>query len=56
MIRPLLRELLIAYYTWAEREIDPMHPDVTHVVTRLVELRAERYNRPNIIRAAWRWL
>ena len=55
-MRTLWREWRIAYYSWAEREIDPMHPDVSHVATRLVELRAERHTRTNIIRAAWRWL
>lgn len=41
-LRPLLREWRIFYLTWANREINPTHPDVPEIVLRLRDLRAER--------------
>lgn len=34
-IRPVLNLIALAYYRWALREIDPMHPDVPGIVTRI---------------------
>ena len=33
-----------AFYTWAMREIDPLHPDVPRILLRQQEL-ADRANR-----------
>lgn len=38
-LEPLLRHWQIFFYGWALREIDPMHPDLPVIVTRLNELR-----------------
>jgi hypothetical protein len=38
---PLYRLIAIAWWRWARREIDPMHPDVHKIVHRLRELEAE---------------
>jgi hypothetical protein len=35
---PVWRLWCVTYYRWALREIDPMHPDVHHIVHRLNEL------------------
>lgn len=54
---PLLREFRIAYLRWALREIDPLHADVTHVVTTLRRLLDERAaGSPSIARRVWGWL
>lgn len=49
-LRPLWRELAIAYFEWALDSIDPMHEDVPFIVRRINELKAERisaqYRRP----------
>jgi hypothetical protein len=41
-IRPLLRELALAYYQRALREIDPLHKDVPFIVLRIHTLTSER--------------
>jgi hypothetical protein len=56
VIRPLLRELAIAYYEWAEHDMGPTHPDLPYVLHRLRDLREERHARPGIYPAIWRWL
>lgn len=50
-LRPLLRELALAYYQRALREIPPLHPDVPHIVLRIRQLLDER-----VVRPIWRWL
>jgi hypothetical protein len=56
-LRPLLRELSIAYHRWALAEIPLTHPDLPAVVLRLRELLDERRREgPGPIEAAWRWL
>jgi hypothetical protein len=49
MIRTLLRALRAMpaalereHLRWALREIDPMHPDVTYIMTRLAQLQGAR--------------
>ena len=37
---PLYHALALAYYRWAMRQIDPLHPDVPHIVRRITELEA----------------
>jgi hypothetical protein len=37
-LQPLFRLLALEFYRWAMREIDPMHPDVPHIVHRINEL------------------
>ena len=57
-MRPLIVEALIAYYKWAQHDLqhkDATHPDLPYVVGRLRQLLDERYTRPNIIRTAWQW-
>lgn len=39
---PLLRLWLIFFYSWAAREIHPLHPDVPHITRRLRDLKADR--------------
>jgi len=57
VIRPLIREFQIAYYAWAQREINPLHPDVGHIATRLVCLRAERECAPpSVLRRVYDWI
>jgi hypothetical protein len=34
----ILRVAALVYYRWALREMDPLHPDVPHVVRRIREL------------------
>jgi len=41
-LRPLWRELSIAWYEWALRSIDPLHEDVGLIVQRINELKSER--------------
>jgi hypothetical protein len=41
-IRPLVREINIAYLHWAMREICPAHRDVPAIVLRLRHLHDER--------------
>jgi hypothetical protein len=58
-IRPLLREAAIAYYRWARHDLqhkNPHHPDLTLIVTRLRDLRAERHAKPCALRSLWSWL
>jgi hypothetical protein len=43
-IRPLLREIALAYYQRALREISPLHPDVPFIVHRINSLTFERKN------------
>jgi hypothetical protein len=43
-LRPLLRELALAYYRRALREIDPLHDDVPYIVHRINTLTFERKN------------
>lgn len=44
-LRPLWRELAIAYFEWALDSIDPMHEDLPFIVRRINELKAERLSR-----------
>lgn len=37
-IRPVLNLIALAWWKWALSEIDPMHPDVPGIVTRINEL------------------
>ena len=58
-LRPLIRETQILYYRWAQRDLqhkDPHHPDLTFIVTRLRDLRAEREASDSIYRRAIEWL
>jgi hypothetical protein len=32
---PIWRMWCLAYYRWAVSEIDPMHPDLPHIVRRI---------------------
>lgn len=41
-IRTLVRELKLAYFRRALREIDPLHDDVPHIVHSINRLEAER--------------
>lgn len=41
-MNPVLRLWVLAFYRWALREIDPMHPDLPHIVVRVAELEAAR--------------
>lgn len=34
----IFRMAALVYYRWALREMDPLHPDVPHVVRRIREL------------------
>jgi hypothetical protein len=36
--RAACRRLVLAWWRWAAREIDPLHPDVPRVVLRIAEL------------------
>lgn len=42
--RPIYRELAIAYYRWARKDLrlQPLHPDLPVVIVRLNDLMAER--------------
>ncbi len=40
--RGLLREIELAYLKWARREIDPLHPDLYHIVHRINLLESDR--------------
>lgn len=55
-LRPLARELAIAYYRWALAEISPMHPDVPYIVHRLRRLLDDQYARPCYLRRVAQWL
>ena len=44
-LRPLWRELAIAYFEWALASIHPLHEDVPFIVRRINELKAERLSR-----------
>ena len=35
---PLYHGMALAYYRWAIRQIDPLHPDVPEIVRRISEL------------------
>lgn len=37
-LAPLWNELQLVYYEAAIRQIDPLHPDVPHIVRRINEL------------------
>jgi hypothetical protein len=37
-LQPIFRLIARAYYQLAMRQIDPLHPDVPHIVRRLKEL------------------
>ena len=41
-LRPVLRNAQLVYLEWALREIDPLHPDVPHIVLAVNRLQAER--------------
>ena len=41
-LRPVLRELRLAYFRWALREVHPLHKDVPYIVLKIHELTAER--------------
>lgn len=41
-MNPVLRLWTLAFYRWALREIDPMHPDLPHLVVRINELETAR--------------
>ena len=41
-LRPLWRELAIAYFEWALASIHPLHEDLPFIVRRINELKAER--------------
>lgn len=43
--RPLIREIALAYYSRAIREINPLHPDVPFIVHRINALTAERLSQ-----------
>jgi hypothetical protein len=34
--------IVLAYYRWAMRQIDPLHPDVPEIVRRINDLEMER--------------
>jgi hypothetical protein len=53
-LRPLWREIAIAYYRWALREIPLTHPDLPRIVVRLRALLDERCAEP--VRSLARWL
>lgn len=36
-MKPLIRAWKLFIYTWALKEIDPLHPDVPHIVQKLNE-------------------
>lgn len=55
-IRPVIRELSIAYYRWALAEIDPLHEDVPFIVHRLRDLLVERNARRCYLRRGLEWL
>lgn len=40
-LRSLFRLVALSYYEFAIRQIDPLHPDVPHIVLRIRELRPE---------------
>ena len=37
-MKPLIHLWRLAFWRWAQREIDPMHPDVGLVAVRVAEL------------------
>jgi hypothetical protein len=37
-LHPLFRLMALAYYRWAMRQIDPLHPDVPEIVRRINDL------------------
>jgi hypothetical protein len=39
-VKAILRLWRLVYYRWALAEIDPLHPDVPHIVHRINELEA----------------
>jgi hypothetical protein len=39
---PLFRQLALAYYRLAMRQINPMHPDVPLIMARILELEGLR--------------
>lgn len=41
-IRPIFVGLALAWWRWALREIDPMHPDVPCIVRRINQLEMSR--------------
>lgn len=41
-IAPLWREMRLAYFEWALREIHPLHADVPHIVLHISRLQAQR--------------
>lgn len=59
-VRPVYRETAIFYYRWALRDLqrkNPFHPDIHLIVTRLRDLRRERYTgAPSLLRRVIRWL
>lgn len=40
-IRPIFVGLALAWWKWALREIDPMHPDVPVIVRRINQLETD---------------
>lgn len=42
---PLYHAMVLAYYRLAMRQIDPLHPDVPHIVRRIAELEALEAHR-----------
>jgi hypothetical protein len=58
-IRPLVRELSIVFYRWAQHDLqhkNPHHPDLLVIVHKLRDLYAEREASDSIYRKAIRWL
>ena len=41
-LRPLLVLIVLTYYRWAMRQIDPLHSDVPEIVRRINDLEMER--------------
>ena len=37
-LRPLFVLIVLTYYRWAMRQIDPLHPDVQEIVRRINDL------------------
>jgi hypothetical protein len=37
-LQPIIRLLTLAWYRWALRQIDPLHPDVPEIVVKIVDL------------------
>jgi hypothetical protein len=58
-IRPVIREVAIAWYRWALHDLqikNPHHPDLFLIVVRLRDLLAERHAARCYLRRTVEWL